>query len=700
MNGTEQVARTVGYSVREVMTKDKLTYSTVTTQLDPVRFTIDKAEAAVALPVSYLEELKINRQLYYGNHWLDGNGWKGPWPMPATDATKDEEQALADLYLEIIRGFTPRNVIAEVDERHANGVVGIEPRWSWTPDGIKVRTPRQLRRPNVAQLPPATPKPTATDPNPTPAPAPKPPAATDSAAADALTARCDTLNSQVTKWWDDSNCHDVFQQYTRAMLYGRVVSLRVHIPASALESETVQLEDGTKKATGRKILRVTDVDDAFRKIHVEVIDGDEGRVVRDRITMADIGVRLAKRNEQSIAHVTYLDENGKTIMAVVDQSSGAGEGQTLAAGVDFDLGGRLLMHTSVREAFITEQVRQAQYALNYANSVIVRNNTTAGFQETILTNTKLEGVTTTLPNGRKKFIPDPVFRGPTVLNVLQGHQIEDGQGNTTMTTPGVHDRQPVDPTPTIKSKREHYRDILEECDQVHVLMDGDAIASGTSRIQARADHISSMMMTQSNVQRAGRWLIETVTAFAYALASSGRSGADAVAGLRVSFQCLLDAGPLDASERAQNTTDVGAGTLSVETCIERNGINDVDEELERIADARAVDMETKRAGIFAAWIAAGADETFAGYRAGLSPAEIERLMEAFTPPTVPPDPNATDPNATDPNATNPPTPPGTNPTPPGNNPPTPPTPPTPPGAKPPAGNGARPPARARAGAGA
>lgn len=654
----ESTLRTNAYTVRAPVTHASLQYTAAKQVPAFAVLTIEQAKELVGLPAEFRKDLLLNRRLYYGDHWLDGDGWKGPWPQPQIDSTPEERAYLNELWLEIMRGFTPRNGIAEVDERHTLGVVGNEPRWTWTADGIKVRTPRQLRRPTIGQLPPPRPKPPApapvdpANPNPTPptpAPAPEPPTPPAETAeekqAKALALRADQLNSQVTTWWDAQQCAELLQQYTTSMLYGRVVSFRLLIPASALEDEQATAADGTRSPTGRKLLTIRDVDDAFAKIHVEVFDADEGRVVRDRGTLRDIGVRLGKRGEQDIAHVTYLDDTGRTVMAVVDQSSGAGNGLRPAMFEAFDLGGRLLMHTSIRDPFNTEQVRQAQYAMNYANSVIPRNLTTSGFQDTILTNVHLDGETVTDPRtGRKKFIPDPVRRGPAIMNALQGHKVEDAQGAESFTPVGVHDRQPVDPKPTIDAKREHYRDMLEEVDQLHVLLSGDAVASGVSRMQARAQFVTSLKKTATKVERAGRWLIETATAFAYALADGGSSGTAALDGLRVTFQCILDAGPLEAADRAALVADVGAGLLSPETAIERGGIIDVDAELDRIEQSRAADLETKRATIFAAWITAGADETWAGYRAGLSPEEIERLMESFSPPQPVPAPGSGNPN--------------------------------------------------------
>lgn len=619
------------------LTSTQLTLSANTRPIDPATMTLENASELVALPQGFVRELLLNRRLYYGDHWLDGEGWIGPWPTVQEGASRPEAAGVYELQEEIVRGFTSRNAVAECIERHTTGVVGTEPKWTWTPDGIKVRTPRQLRRPAIAPLPPVREVPQL-DANGQPKP-PTPPVADPAAEAAARAqetarAKVDELNSLFTKWWDDRNCTELFQSFSRSLLYGRVASLRLFIPSSAFEPETVD-DNGTRRATGRMLLRVKNVADAFAKIHVEVVDADGGRVIKERSTLADIGVRFVKRGENQIAHATYLDPNGATVLAVIDRETRVGTDANTkpASTLTFELGGRLLMYTAVRESFITQQVRESQFALNYATSIIPRNLTTAGFLGRTLSNMHVPGHYED-KDGKRVFIPEPIFFGPHVVNVFQGHELEDGQGNKTMTTPEIHETNPVDPTPTIKAKNEHYSDILHECDQVHILRAEDAVTSGVSQEQARADHIASMGLTRSGVERGGRWLIETATALAHALADGTRNGVAAIDGYRASFGCYLDAGPVDAAERAQNTLDVAAGTLSVETAIERNQVSDVDAELERIDNARTMDLETKRAAVFAAWIAAGADESFAGWRAGLSPAEVDRLVAAFIPPTT------------------------------------------------------------------
>lgn len=581
----------------------------------PVAFqdwTFQNAVDAVTLDAKLLAELKERRDYYLGQHWRDGDGWIGPWPTVAEGATRAESMGIAQLQLEIKRGFTPRNAIKEVTDRHSGGVCGVEPRWTFTADGIAVLLPGR-RAPRVA------------------APA-KPPELTpeqQQAERERETnrvqkqAQIERVNALVTKWWDARGAAQTMIELARVLLRASVATVRVFIPPSALDDETVG-----GKPTGRKQLRVTSIEDALNKIHVEVYDAEVGRVVNDPTSLADVGIKLAQRggtkadpsSERTVAELTYLDDQRRTVLETIDGDN--------KASVSFDLGGNLLMFTVTRAMFLTSEAIAAQKALNFANTMIPRNVATSGFLEEVITNARVPGHWEE-KDGRRQYIPDPIVRGPGAMNVWQGHELEDANGNKSMTTPGVHWRDPSDPSSTIKAKREHYSDVLEECQQAHALIAGDAVASGVSRQQARADFLSSLRLTQAPIERAGRWLIETVARLADALSSADLKST-ATAGLRPVFSCYLDTGPLSPEERVANRDDATSGLLSVSTAIERGGIVDVDAELDRIRNEAGdqLDIETKRAAVYKAWIDAGIGEAAAARRAGLTPEEAALLVAA------------------------------------------------------------------------
>jgi hypothetical protein len=253
---SESALRHSAFHESDAITTNALTVSSNTRVIFPDRMGLDEAKSLIALPQGYDSVLKINRRLYYGDHWLDGFGWKGPWPMPPEGATIEETALVVEMQTEIVRGFTSRNAFAECVERHTTGCVGTEPKWTWTPDGVRVRSPRSLRRPGG--MPPAPVRETPRDPaaNPPGTPPRTPPGTRPStgsevdpttgltpeeAAAAALRdeqrTRIELLNAQLTRWWDDQNAAQVFQSFVRSLLYARIATLRLYIPSDAFERE-------------------------------------------------------------------------------------------------------------------------------------------------------------------------------------------------------------------------------------------------------------------------------------------------------------------------------------------------------------------------------------------------------------------------------------------------------------------------------
>ena len=325
-----------------------------------------------------------------------------------------------------------------------------------------------------------------------------------------------------------------------------------------------------------------------------------------------------------MVEMTYLDPSAKTVIATIRATS-----RPTAA---FDLQGRLTMFSVTRKPFITEQVRQAQRALNFDASMVKRNVETAGFLQDTILNADLPGHYEHKGEPTERYVLDPVERGPLALNSFRGYAIKDEDGRTTgMTTPVIDHRAPVDPTPTIKAKSEHYSDIMGGFNQRHVLIAGDAQASGVARIQAKADHLSELRITQAPIEQLGRWMIETVVLLANALANPTEANT-ILDGLRATFSCVLDAGPVDPTERLENLNEMKAGALSRTTTIERNGTVDVDAELARIRGEpnAGLDAEVSRAAIYGAWIKNDVGEAFAAKRAGLSADEAKELLAART----------------------------------------------------------------------
>jgi hypothetical protein len=129
---------------------------------------------------------------------------------------------------------------------------------------------------------------------------------------------------------------------------------------------------------------------------------------------------------------------------------------------------------------------------------------------------------------------------------VTGQYREDEAGNIAgIAAASVSYRDPVNVETFEKTEAAAYRNILEEARQLHRLIARDATASGESRVQARADFVTSLRDTKTQLDAAGRWVLETALALAAALA--GQPGR--FASLRVRFESQLDTGPLSSEER-------------------------------------------------------------------------------------------------------------------------------------------------------
>lgn len=543
--------------------------------------------------------LATNRAFVDGDHWQQALGWIGPWPVAAQGATEADMQAITQLQTEIARIFTSRNVIGEVVSRHRGGVLGRMPSWSFAP-----RAPTYDANGVAVDLTP-----------------------------EQVTAKRE-LEARLTAWWDRNRVHTLLQEYAQRLLYADRAALRLYVPRNALRTTVV---DGRQVSA----LVVRDFDDALSKIRVMAPEPEVCRVLVDDDTGTDVGVFFTKNDaEQDVVELCFVDgESGRTVLAMRNGDA--------FDGIALDMGGRLTMVEACRPTFITEQVRQAQRALNYANTMIPRNVTTGGFLEEVIVNAMVPGHWEVI-DGHRRYVADPVVRGPGSLQNWRGIELEDAQGNKSITTPNVLWRDPVPPTSSIEAKREHYRDIVEECDQAHVLADADGGVGWQSRVQARADYATSLRDTAAAVDFVGAWLLEAVTALAEAL--TGNAG-QYTREWRAVFACLLDTGPLTPEERQANRDDVSVGLLSRGAGMERGGIADSDAEMARIDDEQTGDLtrEEKRATVFKLWIDAGVADEFAARRAGLNDAEVRELQQSrtdVTPPaderTVPPDDGAGD----------------------------------------------------------
>lgn len=465
------------------------------------------------------------REFVEGDHWQRGEGWVGPAP-------KQGDEGYADVMRLIEKAFVSRNAVLEVLERHELAVVGTEPSWGFT-----VRRPLK----EDEELKPEE------------------------------QALIDEVEAFMVEWWDKRKCHKLFQDYVLDLGWGTRSALRVYVPAGVLQ----EIDEGGEKYL---IAHAASVEDALEMIYPDHPDPEDATVYVDPLTQRWLGITRYKQmvNWQPVGvfiyELTYVDDDGNTIVTRTDQTG--------STAYPFQLGGRLILWESSRQPLVSAQLLSAQKSLNLALSMLPRNVVTGGFLERVLLNAQMPGTWQLDKEGNKVgFIPATYKTGPGTTNFVSGQQYTDEEGKTHLANADIKWRPISEVKPVIEAAAAAYEVILGEAKQIHILISGEAAPSGYSREQARADHAASLGKTQSEVQPAGQWFLMTVLSLAEQIAGTPGYYTNK---LKATFECRVNTGPISVEERAQNSAEVEAGTLSEESAMERNGVLDVDAEKQRI----------------------------------------------------------------------------------------------------------------------
>jgi hypothetical protein len=476
------------------------------------------------------EGMQANRHYYDGDHWQAGAGWIGPMP---TEASAEAGQIIA----QIQRGFVSKNAIRETVLRHLAGVIGHEPRWS-----LSVR--RALADGE---------EPTAEE--------------------QELIQEAEAL---LKAWWDWRGVHQIISKAVVNLLLSGRAPLRLFVPDANRDDETGGVPP-------------TPLPDAVWYVWCEALSPAQATVFTDTSTMADGGVYqytpvdLAGVQQSQVTELTYLDEDGATVLRVLQGST--------EADTRLPLDGGLLLYEMTSEALIGEQVRQQQKLLNLARTMLARNVVVGGFLERVFLNAQMPGTWSRDDStGQETFTAEDMVIGPGTTNYVQGVPVfKDGQV-TGYTTPNVAYRDPVPVTTFEETSRSAYRGILEETRQLHALLSGDAAPSGESRRQALFDFVLSLQDTATEIEEALRWLLETTLNFAATFAGEPAR----FTGLRVSATCQIDAGPISEADMRALVDVVGARLMSRRTAMARLGIDDPDAEQQQIEQEQEQEREQAR----------------------------------------------------------------------------------------------------------
>ena len=488
-----------------------------------------------------LSRWSLERQMYFnGDYWQKSSGWTGPLPEGTPQLVVDE----------IERYFTSANKIREVSDRHLDAVIGKDPRWSWVP--IEAPEPTQEKDPLTGldttvkgtQLPKDE-------------------------------AKTKQLDAFYTDWLEQ---HDVFwriRENADALLWNESLIMRMYIP------------DFYMNDAGQ--LPMLPFAESLSRVRIMVVSASMGQVVYDH-TDEPIGSIYRYQGggldgESEVIEYSWVDRQSQmTQLLQIDSKSKEW------THIEFDLGGQLMMFEIRRKhPFITRQMVQLTSQMAVALTMAGRNVVQGGFLERVLLNAELPGEYQDIrqPDGttKRKFVPDDLISGPNSFLAIMGAEKfnpETDEPTGDRLTPSMLWKDPVSVQTFVDSLNLFEKQLYSEAKQLHVTINGDATASGVSRIQALQDFVMSLEPTSRQFTRGYRWMFN----LAHRFASGYSSEPIDITGLKPMIQLRRGTDFLSPEDKKLVLEQVAAGLLSEESAMGLLGVEDPDAEKLMIASER------------------------------------------------------------------------------------------------------------------
>lgn len=458
------------------------------------------------------------RKFYDGDHWQAQAGWVGPLVLESDGATSTDGMS------EIEGKFVFANVIAEIVGRHISGVLGDTPHWQVTP---KVKTHSQPTDAETQEI---------------------------EEIEDALT---NWLDNRLTDFADDKSTTDPFTTFAEnLLLHGRAVA-RIFIPITIRDDQFMETS-----------VSASTLEEALQKIYFHVPDIKQSAVLTDKNTQEKLGSYFYSDVDISYLEKTWV-ENGVTVLETIINQ--------VAVTTRHNMRGHLFIFEARRPPLITDSIISMQKLINMTLTMLGRNVVVGGNPETFFLNALLPG-RKEIVDGREVYVADPVRTGAGAVYAVTGVPIQDATGNQQFTTPSVQFRDPVPVTTFMDTLGGLYRNLLEEAQQLHALITGDAAPSGESRIQALADFENSLVKTADCLNAAIRWLLES----ALSLSASIMGNPTQFDAYRIMVQCRTSAGPVSA-DMLRTLADIAERNfLSHETGLSMAGVQDTEAEIKRV----------------------------------------------------------------------------------------------------------------------
>lgn len=469
------------------------------------------------------QTLKLHTSLYAGKLWDNGLGWSGPRPDPAGDRTHGQS---TKVLLEIERSFVGRNLIRDIVNRHQSGVAGREPLYNVVyRDGRKAT---EAQKKVLAEY-----------------------------------------VSALTDWWEHSSIWPAIQATVRTALVTGSGTLRLYLHQSQL--------DVLSQVEGRPVLGIRSglsLSEAARRVSAHAPAWDQAGVTRDRDGHANGAYHTYQVEGQARLELQERIPGGVRVHPDVSQN-----GTDLRDPTDYPVPEGLIYELRL-DPLVTESIRRLMLAANKTLTMGSRNIDLGGFVETTILNGQMPGEWKDDPNepGKKVFVPGTYNRGAGVANFIAGipQMVMGEHGKPVPTgilnTPSINYREPS-PYDTFDQSYSQLREaILDEANQLHVMITGDASASGVSRQQAVNDFLSSLEPTRMALEGLLRWVLDAVLRLA--LHFTGRIAE--IDELRIQTQAKISAVQPTPAEVETALKLHSGGAIGEEDFLRRIGVEDVE----------------------------------------------------------------------------------------------------------------------------
>lgn len=485
------------------------------------------------------------KNMYEGDMWDRGRGYIGPIPV-------ENDQHHSDILYNIKRTFTGRNVIAEVVDRQVDALLSKSPDW-------KIYEKSQLFTSGSAQT---NEMPLSEDP-------------VENQTRGDMQVPTETINPKIkeaetllSEIWNRAKLGDALKaSITERMVTGRGV-LRLYLSKKFFDKQE----------------NIKDLVDVIKYIKVECPSNEKAVVLDDGGDKLSIVELTNKKDKVKQLEISFVDENDKTFVATIDSSSTISTENLVEEDDEDDVQGVLDKVRALAELsspmnlqgeitvdeiegkpFITDTMLQNNRALNLDLSLGVGILVESGYAEMVMTNVSMATRSAPDPEDPSKTIQVPVGlkRGPGVVNNLIGEQSVTSEGDVKFEQPDVYFKEPSPLKTFIDGENLFYRQILAEAKQEHVLITGDAKASGESRIQARQDFVKKSQRYKPSLDVHISWLLNTIMNIA--ASAIGKDGYFEELGVLADSK--IYAGELSADEQNVLISRYEKGLISRETAI-------------------------------------------------------------------------------------------------------------------------------------